>query len=152
MKQWLAAVWNRLSKPEDLISLALTARSILSIHLARATVRPAQRLRLTTMQMPGGTFRGACATIWAMLRALAWVARASWPYILVALFLTSRIAIGQTLTGPEILSEQALNRVPQDFAGLPSVVADDPYVPPLMWPVDSPLGYTGPSGILPREM
>ena len=29
---------------------------------------------------------------------------------------------------------------------------DDPYFPPLLWPVDSPLGYTGPSGISPREM
>src|SRR5262245_60649577 len=52
---------------------------------------------------------------------------------------------------PSILSDPALNRVPQDFAGLPSLLADDPYVPPLLWPVDPPLGYTGPSGILPRE-
>jgi hypothetical protein len=53
---------------------------------------------------------------------------------------------------PSILSERAIDRVPQDFAGLPSLIAaDDPFVPPLLWPVDPPLGYTGPSGILPRE-
>src|SRR5262245_21265060 len=52
---------------------------------------------------------------------------------------------------PAILSDRALDRIPQDFAGIPSLLADDPYVPPLLWPVDPPLGYTGPSGILPRE-
>ena len=52
---------------------------------------------------------------------------------------------------PSILSERAIDRVPNDFLGLPSLIADDPYVPPLLWPVDPPLGFTGPSGILPRE-
>jgi hypothetical protein len=104
------------------------------------------------MQLPGGTFRRASATIRSLLRATVWVSRVSCSCILLALLLTSHSATGQTLPGPEILSDQALNRVPQDFAGLPSVVTDDPYIPPLLWPVDSPLGYTGPSGILPREM
>src|SRR5205814_3388608 len=100
------------------------------------------------MQVPGGTIRSVCATIRSLLRALMCVARASCPCILIAMFLASQSAIGQTLPGPEILNDQALNRVPQDFAGLPSVVADDSYMPPLLWPVDSPLGYTGPSGLL----
>src|SRR5262245_3481718 len=52
---------------------------------------------------------------------------------------------------PAILSDPAIDRPPQDFAGLPSLLAEDPYMPPLLWPVDPPLGYTGPSGILPRE-
>jgi hypothetical protein len=52
---------------------------------------------------------------------------------------------------PSILSDPAIDRVPQTFAGLPSLLNDDPYIPPLLWPVDPPLGYTGPSGILPRE-
>src|SRR5438874_6005227 len=52
---------------------------------------------------------------------------------------------------PSILSERAIDRIPQDFAGLPSLLADEPYMPPLLWPVDPPIGYTGPSGILPRE-
>ncbi|HZN36019.1 MAG TPA: hypothetical protein VFB80_19450, partial [Pirellulaceae bacterium] len=34
---------------------------------------------------------------------------------------------------------------------LPSFTAQDEYFPPLLWPVDPPLGYTGPSGIVPRE-
>src|SRR4051812_34496279 len=53
--------------------------------------------------------------------------------------------------GPEILSEPALLRPPQEFSGLPSVISDDPYAAPLLWPVDPPLGYSGPSGIVPRE-
>jgi hypothetical protein len=52
---------------------------------------------------------------------------------------------------PSILSDRAIDRVPQDYAGIPSLLADDPYMPPLLWPIDPPLGYTGPSGILPRE-
>src|SRR5262245_13024914 len=53
--------------------------------------------------------------------------------------------------GPEILSEPALLRPPQEFSGLPNVFSDDSYAAPLLWPVDPPLGYSGPSGILPRE-
>src|SRR5262245_33834459 len=56
-------------------------------------------------------------------------------------------AIGQQ---PSILSDRALERPEQDFAGISSVLAE-PYVPPLLWPVDPPLGYSGPSGIAPRE-
>src|SRR5205823_93611 len=52
---------------------------------------------------------------------------------------------------PLILSEPAIDRAPQDFAGLPSLLNDDPFMSPLLWPVDPPIGYTGPSGILPRE-
>src|SRR5262245_23789980 len=52
---------------------------------------------------------------------------------------------------PSILSDRVIDRVPADFAGVPSLIAEDPYVPPLLWPVDPPLGFTGPSGILPRE-
>lgn len=54
--------------------------------------------------------------------------------------------------GPEILSAPALLRPPQEFSGLPSVFSDDPFAAPLLWPVDPPLGYSGPSGILPREV
>src|ERR1700741_4548830 len=36
---------------------------------------------------------------------------------------------------PLILSDQAIDRVPQDFAGLPSLLNDDPYLPPLLWPI-----------------
>jgi hypothetical protein len=53
---------------------------------------------------------------------------------------------------PSILADPILDRVPQNFAGLPSILDDDPFASPLLWPVDSPLGYTGPSGILPREV
>src|SRR5262245_61483286 len=53
---------------------------------------------------------------------------------------------------PSILGDAIIDRTPQDFAGLPSLLNDDPYASPLLWPVDPPLGYTGPSGILPREV
>jgi hypothetical protein len=53
---------------------------------------------------------------------------------------------------PSILSDPAIERVPHDFAGLPSVLNDDPFMSPLLWPVDPPIGYTGPSGIWPREI
>src|SRR4051812_45900233 len=59
--------------------------------------------------------------------------------LLYVLLAAASNANAQSLPGPEILSDQALNRAPQDFAGLPSVVTDDLYVPPLLWPVDSPL-------------
>jgi hypothetical protein len=59
---------------------------------------------------------------------------------------------GGTSNQPLILSPEAIDRVPQDFAGLPSVLNDDPYMSPLLWPVDPPTGYAGPSGILPREV
>jgi hypothetical protein len=51
---------------------------------------------------------------------------------------------------PSILRDPALDRRQQDFVPLPQA-ADDEYLPPLLWPVDPPLGYTGPSGIAPRE-
>src|SRR5215470_2193633 len=47
---------------------------------------------------------------------------------------------------PPILSDSAIDRVPRDFAGVPSLIADDTFVPPLRWPIDPPIGYTGPSG------
>jgi hypothetical protein len=52
---------------------------------------------------------------------------------------------------PPVLSDPVIDRAPQDFAGLPSLILEDPYMPPLRWPIDPPLGYTGPSGIIPRE-
>lgn len=52
---------------------------------------------------------------------------------------------------PSILGERSLDRSQQDFIPLPGLTAEDEYFPPLLWPVDPPLGYTGPSGILPRE-
>jgi hypothetical protein len=51
---------------------------------------------------------------------------------------------------PSILRDPALDRRQQDFVPLPQA-ADDEYLPPLLWPVDPPLGYTGPSGIAPRD-
>src|SRR5689334_13982711 len=48
---------------------------------------------------------------------------------------------------PLILDDRVIDRPPQDFAGLPSVISDDPFLSPLLWPVDPPLGYAGPSGI-----
>jgi hypothetical protein len=53
---------------------------------------------------------------------------------------------------PLILGDAVIDRPPQDFAGLPSVLNDDPFLSPLLWPVDPPLGYVGPSGILPRDV
>ena len=52
---------------------------------------------------------------------------------------------------PSILNERALDRSQQDFVPLPQFTAEDEFWPPLLWPVDPPTGYTGPSGILPSE-
>jgi hypothetical protein len=51
---------------------------------------------------------------------------------------------------PSILRDPALDRRQQDFVPLPQTV-EDHYMPPLLWPVDPPLGYTGPSSIAPRD-
>src|SRR5205823_3674205 len=79
--------------------------------------------------------------------------RAAVVLAILAAFGAVRPASGQQAMSdqPPVLSERVIDRVPQDFAGLPSLLADDPYMPPLLWPVDPPIGYTGPSGILPRE-
>jgi hypothetical protein len=50
-----------------------------------------------------------------------------------------------------MLRDQALDRPAEDYAPLPVVGAEDWFMPPLLWPVDPPTGYTGPSGIAPRE-
>src|SRR5262245_53546901 len=47
---------------------------------------------------------------------------------------------------PSILDERSLDRGQPDFVPLPGVTVQDEYFPPLLWPVDPPLGYTGPSG------
>lgn len=52
---------------------------------------------------------------------------------------------------PSILSNRALDRTQQDFVPLPQILTADEYAPPLRWPIDPPPGYTGPSGIAPRE-
>jgi hypothetical protein len=52
---------------------------------------------------------------------------------------------------PPLLRDQALDRIQQDFVPLPEFTAEDEFMPPLLWPVDPPTGYAGPSGILPRE-
>jgi hypothetical protein len=53
---------------------------------------------------------------------------------------------------PAILRDDAIDRHGRDVVQLPSAISDEPYFPPLLWPVDPPLGYAGPSGIAPREM
>jgi len=53
---------------------------------------------------------------------------------------------------PSILNDRALNRGQPDFVPLPGGLAEDAFSPPLLWPIDPPLGYTGPSGIAPREV
>src|SRR6478735_10411870 len=90
------------------------------------------------------------------LRALAWVAPASRPFLLRAMTMSLICSFSnahplsaqppetQSLPGPigpEILSAPALLRPPQEFSGLPSVFNDDPFAAPLLWPVDPPLGY-----------
>jgi hypothetical protein len=95
------------------------------------------------MQPWVGTTRRMRMKCSGLLRALAGLAL--W-------LVTAQVLFAQEPVGPPLLSPEALNRVPQDFAGLPSVVDDDPFFSPLLWPVDPPQGYTGPSGILPREM
>src|SRR5688572_4175681 len=70
-----------------------------------------------------------------------------------------RLVFGQQLPGgvgsdievPAILRPDAIDRYGRDFVQLPSALSDEPYYPPLLWPVDPPLGYSGPSGIVPRE-
>jgi hypothetical protein len=63
----------------------------------------------------------------------------------------SPLAGGQPLDEPAILREEAIFRSGGDFVALPSVLGDEPYMPPLRWPVDPPTGHAGPSGIAPRE-
>ena len=53
---------------------------------------------------------------------------------------------------PPMLRDEALNRPDQDYVPMPSVGGEDWFSPPLLWPVDPPTGYTGPSGIAPREV
>ena len=53
---------------------------------------------------------------------------------------------------PSILREPALDRSQADFVPLPGFTSEDEFYPPLLWPVDPPLGYSGPSGIAPREV
>jgi hypothetical protein len=48
-----------------------------------------------------------------------------------------------------ILQDELLLRERPSSYPLPSVV-EEPYAPPLRWPIDPPLGYSGPSGIEPR--
>lgn len=55
------------------------------------------------------------------------------------------------LIEPSILRDEALLREGGDFVVLPSALNEEPYMPPLRWPVDPPTGYSGPSGIVPRE-
>jgi hypothetical protein len=50
---------------------------------------------------------------------------------------------------PLVLQDEHFFREQPPAYPLPSVV-DEPFTPPLLWPVDPPLGYTGPSGIAPR--
>lgn len=50
---------------------------------------------------------------------------------------------------PLLLPDPQLLREPPPEYPLPRLVPE-PYAPPLVWPVDPPLGYTGPSGIAPR--
>src|SRR5437773_7617348 len=83
----------------------------------------------------------------ALLRAVDWLG-----LLLFSAVLSPATGQQPSNDQPSILSERAIDRVPQDFAGLPSLLADEPYMPPLLWPVDPPIGYTGPSGILPREV
>src|SRR5438105_4202463 len=57
-----------------------------------------------------------------------------------------------TVQQPPVLSDQAIDRSSQpDFVPLIGLAGTDTYWPPLLWPVDPPLGYTGPSGVAPRE-
>jgi hypothetical protein len=51
---------------------------------------------------------------------------------------------------PSILRDLSLDRGP-DFIPLTQGLVEDWFLPPLLWPVDPPIGYTGPSGIAPRE-
>jgi hypothetical protein len=89
-----------------------------------------------------GADRGVELAKRAVLALAAFVVLALW-----------REASGQQASSdqPPVLSDRVIDRVPQHFVGLPSLLADEPFMPPLLWPVDPPLGYTGPSGILPRE-
>src|SRR5262245_9938904 len=52
---------------------------------------------------------------------------------------------------PSVLNGRSLNRGQPDFVPLPGIEAEDVYMPPLLWPIDPPPGYTGPSGVAPRE-
>jgi hypothetical protein len=91
------------------------------------------------------TARGLRAAAWAALIALAGA-----DSLLQAQTFPAPSA-GGLFQQPPVLSDPAIDRVPQDFAGLPSLILEDPYMPPLRWPIDPPTGYTGPSGIIPRE-
>lgn len=74
-----------------------------------------------------------------------------------ALLAASRLALAQSgeqqpnPNQPSILSQRALDRSQQDFVPLPQLTADDEFWPPLRWPIDPPTGYSGPSGVAPRE-
>jgi hypothetical protein len=52
---------------------------------------------------------------------------------------------------PAVLSDRAIERPPFDAAAPMDDLLVDFFSPPLRWPIDSPLGYTGPSGIAPRD-
>jgi len=52
---------------------------------------------------------------------------------------------------PSLLAPPALDRSQEDFVPLPELTPGEEFWPPLRWPIDPPLGYSGPSGIVPRE-
>src|SRR5206468_2642601 len=58
---------------------------------------------------------------------------------------------GTSIEQPAVLSDRAIERLPFDAAVPMGNLLVDFFSPPLRWPIDSPLGYTGPSGIAPRE-
>jgi hypothetical protein len=96
--------------------------------------------------------RGSPRGLAAGLRASFWLALALAMAACLPVRAQEPPAPGLTPSNqPLILSDPAIDRPPQDFAGLPSLLNDDPFLSPLLWPVDPPIGYAGPSGILPRE-
>src|SRR5262245_7044005 len=53
---------------------------------------------------------------------------------------------------PPILRDPSLDRTQEDFVPQPDLLVDQWFMPPLLWPVDPPTGYTGPSSVAPREI
>ena len=80
------------------------------------------------------------------LLASNWLARLAF-----ALFLIAGVSLRAQDNQPPILTDPALDRSQQDFVPLPQQEVEDEFWPPLRWPIDPPLGYSGPSGIAPRE-
>lgn len=86
----------------------------------------------------------------SLLRARAWCAGACLTLLLLGPLAVRGQDAASPYDAPALLREQALERG-QDFVDLPSVTGSVPFVPPLLWPVDPPTGFSGPSGIVPRE-